>query len=1085
MALTVTKTANNWTDGGVRSGFTVSRYIVTATDSATYGYEDFFTALAAFRETGSTDADFTYTTPTPDNGDNNNPTRTFTIGRGAGLGTEEGAIIFIEFDLRHEFAETSRVVWGDNIWCGLMNTEPTAIDASGNNVDQVSITWPTGKSGSHTIDLGYVIWQWPGRLDMSSDGGSAGQARAVDLGSPQKTASATRIQSSLAWCGPAAGQRLTALDGRLYMTTNNNGNYRCDADFVGEGIIQVEGCQLADRNTAGSFFHNTNANPASSFNFRYTRSGSNGGGLLRNNPEIFSTFPELERHPYMSVSARTSPPFTALKTGNFNDADWSKYLPNFAGASRWNNTPVDNVVVNGVPGSGYADAAFVDASADWIQLDPSWVMDTDDGTPAVWSNNKPVEYVIARSNSVRNRNAAGVAKTTHAWTIGNQASAATRAFRRTATQSMLPTIRTTANGGTWSVREVNRTDGIGAHYLHDCTRHGSTLGSSSADWTRLDNADNESWILHRGGLHRYSQNVPLRTTAWDPNSLGSTANVTNNDVDDLDCFNDNLLLLWGTNHTGDYGMPFLANGAITTTDTTFNIDGLAGLDASLVTNMIGANVQTANAANIVGTITAAELQTNGSVNITIAAAASVAVADNAQLYVIQANYSWSIDSDDGQFHFTSANTKTLTYGGFASMVQAKLERIAATKLSTLGSETQTYAAAQDAFWDTTANSGSTLINELLAAWTSVTGTDASYVKAGSFTGSIDMTRFASVAATGSHTVTLSPDLLCTHINFGSGFTVPLSLVMNGSYTDSTGTPSFIDVVLPSGVDTDDIAISVVYRDSDSEYYVGSNPTLQIEGSRRFFRVESQFAYPSNSLGWSIGITGPKTNDSYTAFAAMEQTATITLVQNVNRPTTASASTGSLKFEGWFIDSESAKSATDTELVPEASYPKNYIQRVNRLMLDFGTLSPNTGYSNATSGNAGIRNDVLNAKSSVAYADYIARYGADPGGAIVGTGAVDLDTDNYRIFITFPSTANFLFMEGVIPNNSAYYVYQGTTQVDPTGNFGAPEYDASLVGIEVENVLNPFEARLDGDLDRLAANQVRLSRGIPPKSTVSS
>ena len=1063
-------------------------YAVDAADGpdGRFTYEEFFTALNS--------AGLTNTITFNSNlADFDGSYRTITL---TGNPSGEASVVCIRSGtLFHELPTSTRIVSTSNELVVPLLGAPAlypSTQGSASNVSQAAPIYDTEFRGSHEILLGTVYWQMNRQkpFQVGNIRNSQNAIRPADLGDPTKNTGNSPAHLLLSALFPGPNQTFRADDWRLTIASETDRTARVDIDFYGTGIIDAALTVRNKSSTNRGFFHNANFNPRSNIRLRtLADEGTSVRAFAGYEPA--TTQPVPAQHYYLDAPDMKLLPAFEQATATYNTAGGQAQSA-FVGPARFNTSAGrTRIMLEGQKSTSIRYWTNQWSSGDVTEclwVDPSTLFTGSNAPFALAQTNLQDDHkniVFLRSIGVDNNDANGNGKSTPAWVLGNQASAATRAYAGSWTQGVIPLIapRDSDNAdsdGTWSSRRTDTAGlgnaarvGRGVHYLHDVTWNQGTQGTNANNYTRLDDSDNYTYLLHRGGFRRVQRDISLRSHTWDFNSAGSTGATFSNNADDAGV-NDLSISLY----RGGLQAPAAAEIASGTNVVSLTLHMTP--DAATLATFVGADVTAAAGipANTRVTRATADPNIANRVNLTISANTTAAIAANTVITVEHTGYQWDMDTE-GVITFMPTTGRTLgwTYTGMLSMLQAKLELIADTR--------HTQQGAQG--FNITTDSDSTLltsrdVNYFLNAM-SVQGTivNGDYISAGSSAGLSNISRLAFGTPGSGGTLTLSPDTTNDNLNFGSALTLPSYVTMNGSFTDATGSPSFIDVVLPSGVGDTDVSISVGYQnDTDDVWTVTANPTLSVDGTRRFIRVESNQgpnAINNDAGNWYLAITGNRTQDFRVMYTGAQNT-TVTLQQELFRPTGDSTSLGTMNFLPLMITNPGNASETVTILDTDSDYPMvTYLNDETHLAINF------VGYDNLGSG-VNLRLDFLAAKVDQIYSDAVMRFGANLGrgsGAIDGA-SVQLFDDEWRIRAATTSRAEFLYMDGALPTQAQYYVIR----VAPAAIFfGAPAYDPSLVRIEVEAVVDPFETRLDADLDRLAQNQVRLSRGIPPRGTVSS
>lgn len=542
--------------------------------------------------------------------------------------------------------------------------------------------------------------------------------------------------------------------------------------------------------------------------------------------EAFSTLPKDVNHAYIGQSVRGMTPLKVISrnvggTGN-------QYQAALVGANRFNTAAArQGLVFQGLPTARFVYfQQFGRTDTAW--LDPPFAFD---GTNVQFTRNNAhntddFSIYYMRSIGINNRDASGNTKASRGYVVGNQKSSGNYTFQDEETNQWMPgvfpNIRTHANGGTWSVRPVDTTGngldgavGRGVHYLMDAAMERDTTGASNNDFTYYTDSstsgnagDNVSYLISKGGIHRIQQNQSLRSTAWSFTSLGSSAITYNNDIDDVPGITDNLINMFKNGLIG-----------VSTTNTTFSanatgqtvtLDGMSNLTQDECDNLVGATI-IATAGT--GTITAATRTnaTTAAITFTVGSQA-LDFDDNTNVTMLWRSYTWDISSsgsNDITITVDASTNITWDYTAVTALVQAKVEKLAEAKQDAMGAENTLWSSSSDATYGGSSLAINVILERMLN--NSGSGADKSFFCRNTTTGTtVDFQRINYSVPSGS-SLTLNPDAFLTAINYGSSFTVPARVTHNGSFTDSNGTPNFIDVTLPTGVAANDVTFAVSFQ----------------------------------------------------------------------------------------------------------------------------------------------------------------------------------------------------------------------------------------------------------------------------------
>ena len=1108
LSRTATNTDNYWGnnsgvsanhDRAVRGGSNrgAHLYAIDAGTTNRYTYAELFTAL-------NSHADWTATIGATDF-DVADPTREISVSYG--VTGHFGVLMIRSGVLFHEIPGSSDITFANNAWMPIIGA-PATVDNTGDALADVGVTYihsglgtdNTAWTGSHEITLGYVQWRQAQQLEsltnypegsgnFNSETESNGSIRPVDGGFPQKVGNsrdASALKASLAFFCPADGQSCTITDNRLDILFARGSTTRQDFDMAGSGRI-VAHFSIKKTGTAAGFGHNVATNPNNNILLNtYEDIDNSNRRVISGAFEYYSIQPDQAVHPYIGSTLRANAPIEVLhrtETANGGQAQLT-----FTGAGNFNVAANrTGITLQAVRGNlmRYWQGQWASGNVtEMLWLDPSFQI-TASNTPIDISEDtgstQDKQIVMLRSVGVNNQDAAGNPKSSVAYVFGNQKSATTRTYDSTWITSVIPQVRSHANGGTWTVRPTDQAGagldqvvGRGAHYLIDAVLHDGVDGQTASHYTRYTDVaagsqtgNNESWLLHRGGLHRYSSQVGLRTENWNFRSNGATGTIANNQVDDLPGLgNAEVNLFRYTSTLGVAAFNFSFPSAVSSGATTFTIQAQVGdtYTATTAELIVGSTI-TATGIPANTTVTAATRLSASQMSITVSAATTASISANATGSADHRGYQWTINSS-GTFIITMTAAKTLTYTGFCALIQAQLENIMERKQANHGVET--------AFISTTHNpriEANTTINTLLDRMSSIAA-DGSYFKVGSSAGRITLDR-VSVTATSTNTLTLQADSSNTFLDLGSSLAIWSNVSLNSAYRDSSGSPSFIVVNFPSGVTTSDLNVSVGYElDGNVQpWRIGANPSVALVGSNMTILVPENVS--SEATGntddvWYLSITGPKTRDFRAQYTGVQDT-TITLVEDLNyvstvTPSSAATKVGDVRFTPLSLNnlgtSTEAINTNQLSLANGTTYPKNYIDATDRLALDFfGAGSPVRGYDELES-QSRIRRDVADAKNSNAYSDYILVHGVDPGGNLIGTGTVDTNATHYRVLITETSRAQYLLMDDAVPDKTTFRVHIATGK---DGFFGFPNFSLPAVAGSLQSQLDTQTSTLQGNI----------------------
>ena len=989
-------------------------------------------------------------------------------------------------------------------------------------------------------------------------GSSNGQIRPVEGGDPRKvpglsaTPGTRRIssglQGTLAHFCPAAGQSCLITDNRLRIDVRRtNDTTRWDFDICGQGVLEGSFEVIRPDNSGNAWTHITADNPNNNMRIRTYENftvtdGTNSITVQREltaGIEMFSVQPTSEDHPYLTDTASSSAQnlrFNApITVDHLNqDGDGGQYNMNFTGSAFFNQSGEGGasnrtgICLQAVRSSrmGYWQNQWGSTSEieDMIWLDPPFELsatNTPINIAETTSNTRNKQIYLVRSVAVNNRDSSGNPKSSYARTFGRQASATTLAHEGSWLQSRVPQIRahnaTPANSGTWSVRPVDQTGaglegvvGRGGHYLVDGALADQVQGNSANQYTRYTSytsgsptaGANESYLLHRGGLHRYSSNVVLREAPWNFSSNGCNNLTSNNDVDDCAALTDNHVAIFkrGLLGTVNGAVSSIANGA----EGTVVLDGFTNLTETECNGFIGAYL--ANPANLANN----RLRIDGCTRVSATEArftvnnvsgAAIALADNAGRMIIHGDYTWQMltsGTNAGNLSFSTINAsgnKELLYSSFVAMIQAKLELIVERKQNQMGTETATFGQNQDLTYFSSTNIS---CNELMRQLANNTAADCSYVTSNSTTPRTCNINRVQFAVNGTATWTLVADPITDRLNYVAT-TTPVSsarVTHGGAFTDATnGARSYFRLVLPSGVSADDLEVGVAFVGgaqnvaADSGWRVApsaARPSITSAAGETFIIVPEAPFYDTTSTGnnvinkastpgtWYLSITGPGIRD-FRAEYLRAQSRTLTLVADDLDPgaVTAPAKIGNILI-GIGQLTGTLRSDTGESYAPIVTNNETWINTANiRLAVDLDVATGGSNGYDEQESHPRIRRDFADAKNSMIYADYVARFGADPGGRTVLVDRIDLNETHWRIYVRRCSRAQHLLFEGAVPENGGYevhnnsYAVTGVGTITQDGFFGVPAFSLPAVETVVQQISDTQETNLNSRISDAA------------------
>ena len=1028
----------------------------------------------------------------------------------------------------------------------------------GNNDDRDT----TAFTGRHEITTGTVVWQFAplmggigGYPNQNNNVGGTSDAaiQPVEGGDPRKVPSqdgvspaarrrASGVQASLAHFCPAAGQSCLITDFRLRIDVKTtDDSTRWDFDICGQGVIDAAFEVIRTNSSGNAWTHTTADNPNNNIRIRtyenlVASDGTNTVTLQRAltaGIELFSSQPLSEDHPYLTDTASSSnqnlrfnAPITVDHLDQTNDG--GQYNMNFTGSGFFNSQANRaGICLQAVRSSrmGYWQSQWDTSNTeDMIWLDPPFELsatNTPINIAETTSGTRGKQIYLVRSVAVNNRDSSGNPKGSYARTFGRQASATTLEHDGSWLQSRVPQIRahnsTPANSGTWSVRPVDQTGaglegvvGRGGHYLVDGALQALQQGNSASHYTRYTSytsgnstaGANESYLLHRGGLHRYSQNVVLRTAPWNFSSNGCNNLTSNNDVDDCAALTDNHVAIFKNGLLGmvNGAVSSIANGA----EGTVVLDGFTNLTETECNGFIGAYL--ANPANLANN----RLRIDGCTRVSATEArftvnnvsgAAISLNDNAGRTIIHGDYTWQMltsGTNAGNLSFSTINAsgnKELLYSSFAAMIQAKLELIVERKQNQMGTENATFGQDQDlTYFSSTAIS----CNELMRQLGNNTASDCSYVTSNSTqarTCNINRVQFA---VNGTATWILVSDPVTDRLNYVAT-TTPVSsarVTHGGAFTDATnGARSYFRLVLPSGVSADDLEVGVAFVGgtqnvaADSGWRVApsaARPSITTAAGESFIIVPEAPFYDTTSTGatvinkastpgtWYMSITGPGIRD-FRAEYLRAQSRTINLVADDLDPGTVTAPT---KIGNILIGvgqlTGTLRSDTGESYAPIVTNNETWINTANiRLAVDLDVATGGSNGYDEQESHPRIRRDFADAKNSMIYADYVARFGADPGGRTVLVDRIDLNETHWRIYVRRCSRAQHLLFEGAVPENGGYevhnnsYAVTGVGTITQDGFFGVPAFSLPAVETVVQQISDTQETNLNSRISDAA------------------
>ena len=505
--------------------------------------------------------------------------------------------------------------------------------------------------------------------------------------------------------------------------------------------------------------------------------------------------------------------------------------------------------------------------------------------------------------------------------------------------------------------------------------------------------------------------------------------------DDISGVSDNQVAMFQSGLLAQTG----AASASGSNQLTIDVSGFTATDGEVLVGTIITEALGASSIPASTTITAVTVNSSSSITVTLSNSLSAAISANDPVLFLHSDYTWTL-SNTGTFNYiNSNNNKTLTFTGLAALIQAKLELIV-DSLRDGQNDTETITTTIDP-----TISANTAVNVLLARMVNGFDSDVQYVSRGEAArATIRRFNFASL---NSGTLTLNPDTSNNFLDFGSGITVASYVTINGAYRDSNGTPSFIDLTLPTGVVAGDLRAAVAYQDTDSDWAIASNPSVTTVGARTFVQVlgsEGPEASFNADNVWYLAITGDETRDFRATYTGPVNTSAVIPTEPL-RPTTVSNSNGIMDLVS-LNTSDSDDSESFTVVDTDTTYPATYINNVNRLGLRMNNYDNRGSSSN-------IQLDGLETKLDKQYPNYVARYGI-PSTELIQTGGLFVDSDDYRIYVVGTSNAAFMFMNGQVANPATPFVYIEDTDAAVQGFFTTPTYDPALVRVEVDGVVTP-------------------------------
>lgn len=669
-------TAANSGDANATTGVSqrVRIYAIDAVDGPTgrFTYAELFDAINTYNGTSQGGGNFTGRISIDvetDLTDFDAPSRTF--GWTTHPGSEASVFCLRSGTLYHEIPGTTLIQPGQNEFIINPMSCPALFpsgESSATTIEAAQPTYDTQFRGNHEITLGRVYWETNGDRAFQI-GGNAIQA--ADLGDPTKGTGRSPARLLYSQVAPGPNQTITVTDDRLRFIVPSDNSDRADIDFYGTGVIDMS-CTIESRRNGNDFFHNGNANPSSNIRVRTIRNETIGTTTVRREfagVEPFTTNPSNARHVYLDADNCRTTAALDFTTDTVNQTG-GQFQAAFVGAGRFNNaTTRQRLVLQGIKATShrYWTNQFSSSDVtDVIHLDPSTPF-TSSNTPfnMAQSNagDRRKDTVMLRSIGVDSQDASGVGKDSLGFVMGHQGSSTARTHRSTWLSGIIPPIRAITSSpsttGTWSVRFTD-TDGAGnagvvgrgVHYLHDATWEDNTQGSAAADYTRYDDNENKTYLLHRGGLNRVNRSQSLRSTPWNFDSLGSTGVVVSNQVDDIPGLTDNHIDIFRQGLTGQATTTAtLAAGSIGT----YTIDGFSNLTDAEVASMVEAQF-TGNTGQ--GRVLSATRTNATTVSLQIQATNSLGLSNNANVTVWRSvDYTWDIPSS-GTFTISPVNEVT-------------------------------------------------------------------------------------------------------------------------------------------------------------------------------------------------------------------------------------------------------------------------------------------------------------------------------------------------------------------------------------------------------------------------------------------
>ena len=1081
------------------------------------------------------------------------PRRSFVVSKSSSFPANHDAVIFCQTGTYyHEIGASTLVDFANDVFMPVMGCGSVVSNYVRSNFANNRMEFrDTSYTSTHEINNGYVIWRCPDLFQAFSDSA----LRPVDLGSPDKSGSDQRAQLAVAMLSPSTNQTFIMSAGhRLQIEIASNTSQRQDLDFVGEGQVQLEARVIRASSSVTSFPHNVMQNPANDVTLYYNEGGFSG------TIETFSQMPTVQTHPYINKSVRASSAYDPLVTGTGQYALTCTGSNGSAGEGTNGGIYADNLVVQG------SNAAIIrqfwqmhpssgSSFNDTIWVDPSFYVAGGNTTPTRSrnaGNTLNSDYIFMRSNAVINRDAAGMLKSTTAYVLGNQSSSTARAYRQSAadrTTARFPAIRTAANGGTYSVRSVRSTDSKGVHYLQDATLHQGQIGDAASEYTFYDGDTHQSWLIHRGGIHRYSHSVSMRTEGNFGTSLdGASGRITNSDVDDIDGIKDAFIDLFKTGITGAAD----GNYSTITTGEVITVDGLPDLTQTEWDAIAACSFFRTTSEFAISSISRVSAS---SVTVTIGTVVvTTTLNDNDAVSFQCSNYRWNIpSSNDGDFVIStpSGSNVTLTYSMLAALIIAKLEIVMTRKEATLGAETTTFSTTQDSLWA----GGSTTLNTLLdrivgdaaprvsaggitavtkatnavftlteaafnasdleigeyitvAGVTGATSFNTDYritnitaqtlsgvttylittnVNSSAFTGTpvvtaatisadsrnpsyvyrdtttattIHLPRVRFVPASGT-TITLNPDSSNNSLNFGSDYTVPSGVQINGTFTDSAGTASLITLNLPSGVVASDLKASAVYQNdaSSDAWTIGANPTISTSNNVTSLTVTSSQgpeATGNTDDVWYLAVVGAGIVPQRMQFTgAAPAGTTITLAADAFYPSAAAVTkSGTITVVPESLSSGTINSLT--EVLAVQTLNATYLNTTVRLAFLFN------GYDSQSDTDR-LKIDIGDALNTNAVADFVGRYGTGGIAGILQAADVSLAQNQWRIRYDGINNVNDLFIDSALPTTNTTEALRYKTQAVDTDArifFSAPEYSLPALESVVQRIIDTQTTTLE-------------------------